>query len=252
MTEYWVWLSQIPYIGPVTANRLIQKFGDPKCIYHACTQEISERCCLSEKQRKMLEENRSLEKAYEIVEQCKEKNINILTLKDALYDPKAKKADAPITLYYRGDLRKMNHAVGIVGARRCTREARQTAIEITKEFSQKNVAVVSGMAKGIDAYAHTACIKAGGYTIAILANGLDICYPKEHNILMGSIIENGALISEYPPGIMPSQYRFPRRNRLISAWTDELVVIGAGRGSGALITAEYAWKYGNKVTEILN
>jgi DNA processing protein len=231
----------------VTANRLLRVFGDPKSVYLACSQEISEMCGLSEKQRKMLKENRSLEKAYALMKQCEVKDINILPLNDAWYYPKAKRPDAPIVLYYRGRLKKISNAVGIVGARRCTQEARQSAIEITKEYSQKNVAIVSGMAKGIDAYAHTACIKAGGYTIAILANGLDICYPKEHNILMESIVENGTLISEYPPGIMPNSYRFPRRNRLISAWSDEIVVIGAGRGSGALITAEYARKYGNRV-----
>jgi DNA processing protein len=250
MIEYWIWLSQIPYIGSVTANRLLQAFGDPKRVYCTCPQEISGKCSLSKNQLQAMKENRTLEKAYAIMDQCEARDIRILTLNDAGYYSKAKKTDAPIVLYYRGNLRRMNNAVGIVGARRCTQEARQTVIEIAKEFSQNNIAVVSGMAKGIDSYAHTACIKAGGYTIAILANGLDICYPKEHNILMGSIIENGALISEYPPGIPPCAYQFPRRNRLISAWTDELIVIGAGRGSGALITAEYARSYGNKVTII--
>jgi DNA processing protein len=250
MTEYWIWLSQIPYIGPVTANRLLQVFDSPKCIYDACPQKIAGESGLSERQQVSLRENHSLEMAYGIMEQCEKKDIHILPLNDDRYYLKAKKEDAPIVLYYRGGLKEMKHAVGIVGARRCTKEARQTAIEKAKEFSKNKITVVSGMAKGVDAYAHTACIKTGGYTIAILANGLDVCYPQEHNILMGSIIENGALISEYPPGTKPEPYRFPRRNRLISAWTDELVVIGAGRGSGALITAGYAWKYGNKVTVI--
>jgi DNA processing protein len=247
MTEYWIWLSQIPYIGPVTANYLIQTFENPKRIYDADPQELLKRCSLTEKQRKMFQENRSLEKSYDIMRQCDKNEIHILTLHDARYDPNAKKPDAPIVLYYRGELKKTDKSVGIVGARRCTREARKTAIKIANELSQKNVTIVSGMAKGIDSYAHTACIKAGGYTIAVLANGLDICYPKEHRGLMECIIEKGALLSEYPPGVMPSSYRFPRRNRLISAWTNELYVIGAGQGSGALITAEYSRKYGNKV-----
>ena len=90
-------------------------------------------------------------------------------------------------------------------------------------------------------------VDAGGYTVAILGNGLDICYPSEHNKLMKCIEEKGLLISEYQPGIQPDKYRFPRRNRLIGSWSDKLFVIEAGRGSGALITAEYSRKYGREV-----
>lgn len=107
--------------------------------------------------------------------------------------------------------------------------------------------LVSGMAKGIDSYAHTVCLNTGGYTVAILGNGLDICYPSEHNKLMKCIEEKGLLISEYPPGTHPDRYRFPRRNRLISSWSDKLFVIQAEKGSGALITAEYSRKYGREV-----
>lgn len=94
---------------------------------------------------------------------------------------------------------------------------------------------------------HTVCLNTGGYTVAILGNGLDICYPAEHNKLMKCIEEKGLLISEYPPGTHPDRYRFPRRNRLISSWSDKLFVIQAEKGSGALITAEYSRKYGREV-----
>lgn len=80
---------------------------------------------------------------------------------------------------------------------------------------------MSGMAKGIDACAATVCINEGGYTIAILGNELDICYPSEHQLLMDKIREKGLLISEYPPGTRPTRYNFPKRNRLISAWSDK-------------------------------
>lgn len=80
---------------------------------------------------------------------------------------------------------------------------------------------MSGMAKGIDACAATVCINEGGYTIAVLGNGLDICYPSEHQLLMDKIREKGLLISEYPPGTRPTRYNFPKRNRLISAWSDK-------------------------------
>ena len=141
----------------------------------------------------------------------------------------------------------MDQTVGIVGARRCSQESKQKTVALASEYAQKQVTVVSGMAKGIDSYAHTACLNAGGYTVAILGNGLDICYPSEHNKLMKCIEEKGLLISEYQPGIQPDKYRFPRRNRLIGSWSDKLFVIEAGRGSGALITAEYSRKYGREV-----
>ena len=107
--------------------------------------------------------------------------------------------------------------------------------------------IISGLAKGIDACAHTACINADGYTVAILGNGLDICYPSEHRILMDRIKEKGLLLSEYPTGTKPTKYAFPKRNRLISAWSDKVVVIAPGKGSGALITEGYARKYSRKI-----
>ena len=79
----------------------------------------------------------------------------------------------------------------------------------------------------------------------------DICYPEEHRLLMKRIEEKGLLISEYPPGTLPAKYNFPRRNRLISAWSDELVVISPGKGSGSLITAKYSENYGRKVKIIV-
>ena len=156
-------------------------------------------------------------------------------------------ADAPPMLYYKGNIKKKDQTVGIVSARRCSQEAKQETVFLASGYAKARIAVVSGMAKGIDSYAHTACLNAGGYTIAILGNGLDICYPSEHHKLMKCIEEKGLLLSEYPPGTPPSRYTFPRRNRLISSWSDKLIIIQAGKGSGALITAEYSRKYGRKV-----
>ena len=107
----------------------------------------------------------------------------------------------------------MEKTVGIVGARRCTQEEKLKVKEITEQYVSDHTAIISGMAKGIDSYGHTACLKTGGYTIAVLGNGLDICYPCEHMRLMEKIAENGLLISEYPPGTQSAKYRFPQRNR---------------------------------------
>lgn len=106
--------------------------------------------------------------------------------------------------------------------------------------------MISGMAKGIDSYAHTAAVKAGGYTIAILGNGPDICYPEEHIKLYESICNTGCVLSESPPGIEPRRYMFPCRNRLIAAMSDELFIIDAGRNSGTKSTIAAAERYGKK------
>ena len=103
------------------------------------------------------------------------------------------------------------------------------------------------MAKGIDSYAHTTCIKESGYTIAFLGNGVDICYPKEHIDLMEAIIENGAIVSQFPPGTRPRPEYFPKRNALISSWSEKILVTEAAEKSGALITAEIAKKQGKEI-----
>jgi DNA processing protein len=250
MNKYWIWLSQIPYIGPRTAKDMLQIFRTPENIYFAKDEELINNCNISAKQLKMIKENRSLEASLRILDNCNKNGIHILTIQDDRYPVCAKNSDAPLILYYKGKLFHNHAAIGIVGARRCTREDRQATIEKAELYAKQNITVISGMAKGVDSYAHTACLKAGGYTIAVLANGLDICYPREHNILMRSIEEQGLLLSEYPPGVRPASYRFPQRNRIISSWSDQLIVIGAGRGSGALITADYAHKYGKAVQYI--
>jgi DNA processing protein len=246
MMEYWIWLSQLPLVGPITANKLLNDYNNPLRIYESDLQELSSKTYLNSNQLKQLQLNHSLKKAYEIIGLCQKKNVQILTLQNPLYPEKAKLPDAPAVLYYRGCLKMLSETIGIVGARRCTQESKKIAISKAKYYAENNVTVISGMAKGIDSYAHTSCLKSGGYTLAFLGNGPDICYPKEHDILMKKIIENGAVISEYPPETQPSQYAFPRRNRLISAWSDELIVIGAGRGSGTNSTAAFAGKYGRR------
>ena len=154
---------------------------------------------------------------------------------------------SPIILYYRGKLIEDSMGVAIVGSRRCTEYGKRLTVDAGKFLAINNIPVISGMAKGIDGYAHTACLKAGGYTIAILGCGLDICYPKEHIELMQRIIEKGAVISEYPPGTKPDANHFPMRNRLISAWCKKLLVVEAGEKSGSLLTAAYAKEQSREV-----
>ena len=245
---YWIWLTQIPQIGPVLANRILEEFKTPDQIYQAEEKALRLIKGINIRQIESIQNSRSLDEAEEILNTCEKKEISILTKQDSQYPLKAKiQKDAPPVLYYQGVIKHFDHTVGIVGARRCTQEVKKQCVHITKNYVQQGIPVVSGMAKGIDACAATVCINEGGYTIAVLGNGLDICYPSEHQLLMEKIREKGLLISEYPPGTKPTRYTFPKRNRLISAWSDRVIIIAPGKGSGALITGDYAKKYGREI-----
>jgi DNA processing protein len=126
------------------------------------------------------------------------------------------------------------------------------AAEAAAFLAQQGITVASGLAKGIDSYAHTACLKEGGYTLAFVANGPDICYPPEHRSLMEEILVSGAVLSPYPPGTRPRQEYFPLRNRILSAWIDQILVVEAGERSGALITAGYALEQKQRVFAVPN
>jgi DNA processing protein len=157
--------------------------------------------------------------------------------------------DPPAVLFSRGDLKGFlaMPAVAVIGSRRCTRYGRNVARTLAMDFVRSGAAVVSGLARGIDGEAHRGALEAGGVTMAVLGNGLDTCYPPEHDSLAERIAEKGVLVSEYPPGTGPARYRFPERNRLISGFSRGVVVVEAGRRSGTMITVNTALDQGRDV-----
>lgn len=241
MDLYWIWLSTVKGIGPVTQKKLLSAFQTPEQIYRADREEIIKRIRLHVSIIDSLIESRSLEKAKKIQDNLTRHNISLLTIDNQLY-PKAVRAfpTSPALLYYRGNLKEDSMGVAIVGSRRCTEYGKQVTVDAATYLAKQGVPVISGMARGIDGYAHTACLQAGGYTIAFLANGLDLCYPPEHQILMEQIIEKGAIISPYPPQTNPLKSNFYKRNALLSAWSFKVLVVEAGMKSGALLTAKFA------------
>ncbi len=185
-------------------------------------------------------------KAEKILSEAEAKGVDIVTRVDSSFPKRFSGiAEMPILLYCKGELiiNDYKESAGIIGARRCTQEGKMEAIDKATKASADHKAVISGMAKGIDSYAHTAAIKAGAYTIAVLGNGPDICYPKEHQALYDSISSHGCIVSEYPPGTKPREYMFPRRNRIIAALSDDLFVIDGGRNSGTTSTVEKWYVY---------
>lgn len=244
----WIWLNTIPHIGPVTANALLEYFQDPKAIYNATGEELKNVKGMNQNRIDQILNHRSFDNANVIYEQCLKKDITIITKDDPRYPDRAKaNQDSPNILYCKGVFAKLEKTAAIVGPRRCTQEEKKLVVKLTESLVEENYAIVSGMAKGIDSYGHTICLKKGGYTVAVFGCGVDCCYPKEHEDLMEKIIENGLIISEYPPGTKPEKYRFPRRNRIISSWSDVIYVMGGRRKSGADSTIEFAKKYNREV-----
>lgn len=248
MELYWLWLSILPDVGPVLQRRLLEKFGSPADIYHAGEEELRSIEGLGAKRVRCLLERRSLTEAARVLEAVQRIGARLLLPDDPLYPPMVRRLPkAPLVLYYRGTLREQSCGVGIVGARRCTAYGKEVARLAADFLAQQGVPVISGMARGIDSYANTACLQAGGYTLAFLGHGVDICFPADHKKLMDAIVEHGAVISAYPPGTEARPEFFPQRNYLISAWSYSLLVVEAARKSGSLITAGMALEMGRPV-----
>lgn len=253
MDTYWLWLTALKGVGPVTLRNLVMEFGSPQAIYSATQVELMATPGLRSQVVETILDCRSMDPAKQAEELLLRQEIKLLSFDDPLYPSGVNSfPNQPAVLYYKGDLRPPQKSVGIVGSRRCTAYGKQVTAEAAAFLVQQGITVVSGLAKGIDSYAHTACLKAGGYTLAFIANGPDICYPPEHRLLMDEIIEKGAVISPYPPGTRPRQEYFPLRNRLLSAWVDQLLVVEAGERSGALITAGFAMEQKRRVFAVPN
>ena len=155
-------------------------------------------------------------------------------------------ADMPSRLFVRGALpADEQKTAAIVGARICTAYGKSQAAFFAQVLAANGVAVISGLACGIDAAAHEGALRGKGKTFAVLGCGVDICYPKQNYPLMRRMLENGGgVLSEFPPGAEPLPWHFPIRNRVISALADVVLVIEAKEKSGSLITADYATSRG--------
>ena len=261
---YYLWLTGIRGIDPVNQHALLKVFKTPEAVYHASEAELLA-AGLAKKRAKFVLESRDLDRARQVLEQCRKLGIFLITNQEEIYPKKLRRiSDLPILMYGKGkpelfnpdadlgiDFNQKwqpfgpdyvpteldwwwkdeplidcpNMRIAVVGARRCTREDKEKCIARVKRCGEDNpgAIIVSGGAKGIDGYAHTAAIKNGLRTIAFVGTGPDRCYPKEHTELFEQISEHGMILSEYPPGTSAYPSHFPRRNRLIAAWSDENV-----------------------------
>lgn len=254
MEEYWIWLSSLKYVSPVLQKSLLEKFGSPKSVFEADKLDLEDVPQITRRAIQSIMTNKSLKNAYNILEEARKKDIKLLSLDNPNYPSAPLNCpESPILLYYKGILKNIDYAIGVVGSRQCTVYGKKVAVEVGKELAKRQVPVISGFSKGIESYAQTSSIQNGGYSIVLLANGVDICYPKEQRKLYEQMLGMGnVFISQYPPGVQADFKYFLQRNALISAWSNELIIVEATEDSGALWTVKFSKRNGRRVYAVPN
>ncbi|WP_432665068.1 DNA-processing protein DprA [Wukongibacter baidiensis] len=250
--DYLIWLNSINGIGNTTIEKLLWYFGSFEALWNAPISDINSVPNIRKKALDKLIETRNIEYVKKYKEKITSKKVNCIDKNDDLYPDVLKDIpDPPHLLYERGRIIKEDkNAIAIIGSRKCTSYGKNIAYKFAKELASYGITVVSGMAYGIDSAAHRGALDGGGRTIAVLGCSVDICYPKSNANLMRDIIENGAVISEYPLGTNPTPGNFPRRNRIISGLSKGVLVVEAGLKSGTLITVDFALEQGKDVFSI--
>jgi DNA processing protein len=237
-------------IGPVRVRLLRTYFGNLKAAWEADRGELGK--VLADLPTQKLMEVRSGFDPERELERILGLGISVIPSIDERY-PRllAKIPSPPPVLYVRGEMTIDDAiAVGIVGTRRASHHGKEVTDRIAGDLARANVAIVSGLALGIDGVAHQAALNAGGRTIAVLGSGVDVIYPLAHRKLADAIIESGAIVSDYYPGTRPDAPNFPPRNRIISGLSLGVVITEAPIKSGALITCSFAGDQGRDVMAV--
>ncbi len=249
--RYWLGFGKVPGIGPVRLKSLLDYYGDIQAAWQASPGEL----------RAIGLDRRSVENLVKVratvnldaeMEKLDLYQVTAMTWNDPDYPQLLKTIpDPPSVLYVRGTLTAQDDwALGVVGTRRATAYGKECTQLLVGEVAQNGVTIVSGLAYGIDTFAHQAALQAGGRTLAVLGSGVDVIYPAENRKLGQAIIENGALISEFPMGTRPEAGNFPRRNRIISGLSLGVLFVEGSQKSGARITTDFALEQGREVLAV--
>lgn len=249
MMKYAYWLHNIPGIGNAKIRCLYEEVSCAEELYHMSPTQLKKINGLTEEDRKSIQRNQrkwDIDKEWYLL---MEKGIGFTSLEQEEFPEKIRNIpNPPFALYYIGKLPdSCRKTVSIVGARARSAYGSQVALELGETLAKNGVQVISGLARGIDRDAHQGAIAGNGETYGILGCGVDICYPSENKFLYNKMMENGGVVSEYPPGTKPLARQFPARNRIIAGFCDCLVVIEAREKSGSLITADFAMEQGRDV-----
>ncbi|HEX6542596.1 MAG TPA: DNA-processing protein DprA [Ktedonobacterales bacterium] len=245
---YWLALNRVRGIGPARFRLLLEAFGSARAAWEA-TASGWQAAGLDTRTATSLEQQRRLIEPAAEVERLIRLRVGVLRLIDPAYPRLLREIPLPPpVLYLRGTLAPQDEwALGIVGTRRASPYGRQMTVKLASELARQSITIVSGLARGIDTFAHHATLEAGGRTIAVLGCGPDLVYPPDNAKLAARMIEQGAILTEFPPGTQPEAGNFPARNRLISGLSLGVLVTEAPETSGALITTRFAAEQGRDV-----
>ncbi|MDE7191778.1 MAG: DNA-processing protein DprA [Clostridia bacterium] len=192
--------------------------------------------------------------ADNMIAKMEKSGVKVITIIDEDYPESLKEIyDPPYTLYYQGDksLLCSKDLLAVVGTRRVSAYGKNIMQNFAPAFIRSGFKIISGLARGVDSIGHKISLENNSPTVAVVANGLDICYPPENADMQRRIAQTGLVISEYPMGAKPLQFHFPERNRIISALSQGVFIPEAGDRSGSLITADYAIEQGRELFVVL-
>ncbi|MCX5963110.1 MAG: DNA-processing protein DprA [Cyanobacteria bacterium] len=251
--SYWLAWRELNGIGAVLLHRLWQHFGSVETAWTATSEDLQQVEGIGKQRSEKIVADRQPLNPEKLLATYQQYNPHFIVPSDAEYPAMLKSIpDAPTILHYRGDLELLKsletrRGIAIVGTRKAGKYGSTWAERYSQVLTQQDFIIISGLAEGIDAIAHEACIGAGGQTIAVLGNGVDQVYPHSNRDLYERIEHNGLILSEYPAGTRPDRKHFPARNRIVAGLSHATLVMEAGLTSGALITANLANEYGREV-----
>jgi DNA processing protein len=246
-TRYLMAMTFIPGIGPRTTKKLISNFGSARSFF-----DVAHKLRLGGVNNLDLKQSSLksyLLRADDEINYNERHQIKTFTFEDSEYPFRLKACDdAPIVLYTRGNINlNSNRMIAVVGTRKATSYGNRICEDVVDEMRLQNCTLISGLAFGIDYYAHKAAQKNSIQNIGVVAHGLDRLYPSNHRSLAISMEENGGIVSDFPTGTRPDRENFPKRNRIIAGLADAVIVVEAAEKGGALITAELALSYNRDV-----
>lgn len=246
---YYLAFSNAPGIGAGRFTDFLKKFGTAQIAWNSTEEEFR----VDGIGEKIFSDFDKFRKQFDIKKyqaNLTQKNIWFISLCDKDYPKSLKKLEnPPIVIYGKGERSylKTSQSIGVVGTRKVTSYGKDVTESLVTQLTNFGFTIISGMALGVDAIAHTSCLENKGKTIAVLGNGVDLPFPRENVSLYKSIEQNGVIVSEYPPSVNPTKGSFPARNRIIAALSLGVLIPEAATGSGSLITAEYAKKLGKPI-----
>lgn len=250
-TKYWTAFSSIEQLDATFIRRLYNYFGDIESAFNSTLRDLEQIEGLSVKRAENFIEKKKSVNPDKTLEDVLSRGIKILTYEDERYPYMLRQiSDAPMTLYYKGDLFSCNldKTVAFVGSRKASLAGKDAVKKIVSDLANTDVCIVSGLATGIDAVSHQAAIENNLKTIGVIASGFDFTYPTGNKWLYEKIEEgNGAVVTEYYPTFEPIKFRFPQRNRIVTGLSYGTVVGEAALKSGALISANLSLEQGREL-----